>query len=277
MNWAEDATEVLTNKLGSRAFTAGEAAKTLERTRGLKPGSAYRLLHDLVRAGALLRFGRGLYRFVEGSDSEELHTLSVPNRTLVTEIGPADTKASAALGRLGVEFRITGPSLLGPFIHHFPRRMIHLVYVSDGAGDSSTESLKESGLTALKDPTRGEVRLALAEFSDADLFIVREKAHPEGEEAKFADLEGALVDTYFESTRKRIPYPAEEVGRIFANVLEGPHASPSHILMHAGRRGIKRELRAVMDACRPDLRIAGPRTSDARVRPVLSGIAAEAR
>ena len=277
MKWAERATGALRKSFGFRAFTAGSATNTLLRTRELKPGSTYRLLHDLVREGTLLRFGRRVYRFADGVDSEGPHNVSVSNRTLVADIGPADMRACAALERLGVEFKLTGPSLLASFMHHLPRRMIHLVYVSDGAGDSSMESLKESGLVALKNPTRAEVRLALAEFGDADLFIVRERTSLEEKGARFADLEGAMVDTYFESTRKRIPFPPEEVGRMFVNVLAGPHASPAHMLMHAGRRGIRPELRVVMEACRPDLRIPGPRKHNDHVRPVLSGIAAAAR
>jgi hypothetical protein len=42
----------------------------------------------------------------------------------------------------GVEFMVTGPSVLTRFHHHLPRRLIHLVYVVDGAGEFAVTSLR---------------------------------------------------------------------------------------------------------------------------------------
>jgi len=172
---------------------------------------------------------------------------------------------------------ITGPSLLYPFMHHFPRRMVHLVYVRKGGGESAREALREAGLRRLLRPSREETTLALEEFPEEDLFVVREVSDFKGESNGVADLERALVDTYFETTRKRIPFPPEELGRIASRAISTGRVNVSHLLMLAGRRGVKGELRTILERSMRGLRVPGAHVSNRKVDSVLAGIAAEER
>ena len=66
-----------------------------------------------------------------------------------------------------------------------------------------------------------------------------------------ACYERALVDLYFESTRKRIPYPKEETARIFSMVLRSERINLTRLLMFASRRGIKEEIKAIVKFVEP--------------------------
>ena len=277
MNWEEAALELLDSKLGAKAFTAERAVRLLHKHRHFSAGTTYRLIHDLIEKGSLVKLGRGVYRLPrkfavplsEGTRlSDDVPSLSVPS---------VDEVARRALLERGIEFLITGPSLLYPFAHHLPRKMIHLIYVVRGGGDNAIEALKEAGLRCLLKPSRDETSLAMAEFPEGDLFIVRESLDLTGAVEGAAILERALIDTYFETTRRRIPLAGEEFGRIASNAFATKTVSISHLLMLAGRRGIRPELRTIVERLIPDLELPGAHVMNKNVESVLTGIASEAR
>ncbi len=276
MSWEEKAHRLLRLRLGGKPFAASEAARVLSKERKLSIGTTYRLLHDLVRTGRLEKLGRGLYHF-PSKPKAILGEIAGRPASSGTSLPEADETVRRVLEDRGIRFMITGPSLLYPFIHHFPRRMIHLVYVMEGGGESAREALREVGLRALLRPSREEIRLALEEFPEDDLFVLREISDFRGESNGVADLERALVDTYFETTRKRIPFPPEELGRIASRAISTGRVNVSHLLMLAGRRGVKGELRTVLERSMHGLRVPGAHVSNRKVESVLAGIAAEER
>jgi len=273
MGWREEALRLLNLKLGAKTFTAEEAARLLSKEKGFSKGTTYRLLHDLAKKNKLAKLGRGLYRF------PETFTISVTERISesVSVIGlpESDETARRALKDRGLKFMITGLSLLSVFVHHFPRRMIHLVYVVKGGGENARGALKESGLRCLLKPSRNEIKLALEEFPEKDVFVIRESSDFEGEVGGVADLERALVDTYFEATRGRIPFPPEEVGRMVSKAIATRKVNISHLLELAGRRGIKGEFRTILENLVPDLKLPGLHVRNDKVDAVLAGIGGE--
>jgi hypothetical protein len=151
------------------------------------------------------------------------------------------------------------------------------MYVIKGGGENAMEALKEARLRCLLRPSRNEISLALNEFPERDLFVIRESSDIEGEVDGVAVLERALVDTYFEATRRRIPFPPEEFGRIATNIFATRKVSISHLLMLAGRRGIRSELRTIIEKLLPDLELSGAHTTNEHVESVLAGIASKER
>lgn len=272
MGWRDEASKLLNSKLGAKSFTAGEATRLLSKEKGFSKGSTYSLLHDLVKKNELAKLGRGLYSF------SKTFTITVKERisesVSVVAVSESDGAARKALKDRGLKFMITGPSLLYPFVHHFPRRMIHLIYVIKGGGENAREALKESGLRCLLKPSRGEIKLALEEFPEKDLFVIRESSDFEEAEG-VADLERALVDTYFEATRRRIPFPPEEVGRMISKAVATKRVNLSHLLKLAGRRGIKAEFRTILENLMPDLKLLGHHVRNDKVEAVLAGIGCE--
>ena len=86
-------------------------------------------------------------------------------------------------------------------------------------------------------------------------------------------MERALVDLYFESTRGRIPYPEEEVGRILSRVLRDERINISRLFMLADRRGIKEEMKALVKFIEPDIPVK-VRPGTRYVRKVLRAMEA---
>src|SRR5207253_1661393 len=133
---------------------------------------------------------------------------------------------------------------------------------------SAKVALERVGIRSLINPSPREISLALRELPDRDIFVIREKSETEREKSELADLESAWVDTYFESTRGRIPFPPEEVGRTLATALASGGMSISHILMHAGRRGVRDELKPLLESTVSGLRIPGTHSSNEHVNEV---------
>lgn len=277
MAWVDAALKASRARFGDACFTTHELVDFLSTERGYSRGTTDRLIHELVKTGDPIRLGRGVYRFRRKYEVHLKENLGVCDGvTIEAPIASLQT-AREALSHLGIPFVITGPSLLSVYVHHLPRRQIHLVYVTRGAGDSVGDELKRRGLTCLVAPSKGEIELALELFPDKDIFVARETMNLNGGRDGLAGLERALVDTYFETTRQRIPFPPEEFGRMISKIASSVPIDVSHALMLAGRRGVKKELRTVLEHLLPGLRLHGQHTMNGRVGRVIAGISSERR
>ncbi len=118
-----------------------------------------------------------------------------------------------------------------------------------GAGESAVEALERGGFVGLLNPkSEREVNLTLG-LTKGDLLIVRERRELSGNtKGGIASVERGLVDLYFESTRRRIPFPEVEVGRIILNATKMGGLDVSRLTKLASRRGIAGEIRAVLKA-----------------------------
>ena len=249
MKWEESAFELLKTRFGKRIFSVADALSVLSEKKKYSRGTVYRLLHDLNEEGFLERVGRGFYRIREVFELKEKVTVS--DRFALEFIPNPLIKVADLLKNKGIEFMITGATVLYRFHHYLPRRLIHLIYVIKGAGENTVTILRESGLRALLNPSRGEISLALENFPERDIFVIREFSELRGNINGIACYERALVDLYFESTRERIPYPKEEVARIFSMVLRSERINLTRLFMLASRRGIKEEMKAVVKFIEP--------------------------
>ncbi len=277
MTWADAALKVSRVRFGDASFTTHELVELLSTERGYSRGTTDRLIHELVKTGDLIRLGRGVYRFRREHEVHLKENLGIDDGiTIKAPIASLQT-AREALSHLGIPFVITGPSVLYVYVHHLPRRQIHLVYVTKGAGDSAGDELKRKGFTCLVAPSKGEIELTLDLFPDRDIFVVRETMNLDGDKDGFADLERALVDTYFETTRQRIPYPPEEFGRMISKIASSVPIDVSHVLMLGGRRGVKKELRTVLEHLLPGVQLHGHHTVNERVSRVIAGISSDQR
>jgi hypothetical protein len=254
MTWEEKSAAVLRRKFGERTFSTAEAYGVLkERSRvkgGYSVGSIHHLLYFLCKNAVLIRLGRGLYAFPISSQIRRNLTESVRiSDSVVVELIPSKlADAARILKTKGIEFMVTGPSALAKFHHYVARRLLHLIYVVKGSGEAAAESLKQGGFRVLLSPNLRDAELALDNFPEADLFIIREFSELDGNVDGRALIERALVDSYFESTRRRIPFPEEEVARIFSKVLKNETISLTRLTRFASRRGIASEILVVFNA-----------------------------
>jgi hypothetical protein len=251
MKWEDKALEALRSEFRNRIFSVKDASNILHKKRGYSKGTVYRILHDLYKRGLADRLGRGIYRVPMVLEPKE--KIIVSDKVSVDLIPGPLTKTRELLRSKGIEFMITGSSVLYRYLHHLPKRLIHLVYVVKGAGEPAVTLLREAGLRALLNPNSNEISLALENFPERDIFVVREYSELLGNVDGNACLERALVDLYFESTRKRMSFPEEEVSRIFLKALRTESISLSRLFLFANRRGIKEEMKAIAKFIEPEI------------------------
>jgi len=270
MRWSDSTLERLKTLFNNKPFSPKEVALALKKEKGYSKNAVYQVLHELTKEGFLTRLGRGIY-IISDRRVAISEGITLSDKITVEVTSGALMKAEEILGEKGIEFMVTGPSTLTRFHHHFPRRLMHLIYVVDGAGEFATKSLEEANLRALLNPNRKEVEMALEVFEERDIFVIREFAKLEGNVNGKACLERALVDTYFETTRNRIPYSELEVGRIIASVFRSERVDIARLLKLAGRRGIKNEVKSITKEIIPNLPSTGETTNE-HVENVLRGI-----
>jgi hypothetical protein len=252
MTWEEKSANLLIKRFGRRAFSTEEAyaaLRTHSRVKGgYSLGSIHHLLYALCKNKELLRLGRGLYAFPSSPAIRLAESVHISDKLVVDLIPGALAEAVTALKSKAIEFMATGPSVLAKYHHYVAMRLLHLIYVLNGTGEEAIETLRGKHFMALLNPSLREIELTLETRPEANIFIVREFSSLEGSVEGRALLERALVDSYFETTRRKIPFPEGEVVRIFANVFRNETISLSKLTMFARRRGIAPEIAAVFNA-----------------------------
>jgi len=255
MKWEEPAIEIIRSEFRNKVFSTNDAFNVLSAKKGYSKGTVYRVLHDLCKKGFAERLGRGIYKIREHKKIEIEDRIKISDNASVEIALGTLKKAKEILRKKGIDYMITGSSLLHRYSHLFPKRLIHLIYVLKGAGEMTVISLREEGLRALLNPIRKETSLALEISAESDIFIVRECSELLGNMNGNACLERALVDLYFETTRKKIPFPEDEASRIIANTLRNEHISFSRLFFYANRRGIGEELKTIAKAIEPGISV----------------------
>lgn len=251
MKWKNLALEILKTEFHDKIFHTNDATRILKTQRRYSKGTVYRVLHDFVKAGSIERLGRGTYRILM-RQAAITDRMVLSDRLIVKLIPGSSEKAKELLRKEGINFMITGPALFYRYVHYLPKRLTELIYVVRGAGESTISALREGGFRALLNPTSSDISLALENFPERDIFVVREFSKLLGNIDDTASLERGLVDLYFETTRRKIPFPEEEVGHVFLKILRGEPISHSRLLMFANRRGIEDEMKAIIGSIEPD-------------------------
>lgn len=254
MPWTDLIFKILKKEFGDKPFLVNQAVKVLAKDTNYSKVAIRQALHELVKEGYLFRSSRGIY---EVHHARSLSSSSTDLRTSVTVTfaAPELIDAEKALKEKGIEFMITGPSALTRFHHHFARRLTHLIYVVKGAGEYASVVLKEKGFRAFVNPSREQIEVVLEAFEETDIFVIREYSVLEGNIDGRALIERAIVDTYFEVTRYRIPFSEMEVGRIIANAFREEKIDISRLLRFASRRGIRSEFESIVKALVPSLQL----------------------
>jgi hypothetical protein len=270
VSWTNLVLEKLRKEFGGKPFLADDVVKFLQEDTRYSKTAIRQVLHQLVNDGSLIRLGRGIYEFREKQVALS-GSVTISSSLTVTFTSGALIKAEKILKEKGIEYMITGPSALSRFHQHLPRRLIHLIYVTDGAGEFTTASLGEANLKAFLNPTREQIDLVLQTLDERDIFAIREYSKLEGSINGRATIEKAIVDTYFEATRYRIPFSELEVGRIIANAFRMEKINISRLLRFAGRHGIRAEFKSIVKEIMPNMPLQNCTTNES-VEKVIAGI-----
>ena len=258
MDWKDKALRILKERFGNDGFHAAEAVDLLERKSSYMPGTTYRLLKDLVNSARLMKVGYGIYRAGEPREGWVVSS-SLPSSM---------ERAKELLLDRGVEFLITGPSVLIGYTHLLPRRTIHLIYTLKGSGEHVAEVLGAEFEVLVK-PAEEEINVAL-KITEKDIVVVREFSSLSGGRDGVASTEKALVDLYFESTRHRFPFAVDEAGRIILSALRNAKIDFAKLNKLASRRGVDGELRAIIKAANVD--VPGIVTENAKANRYVESI-----
>ena len=197
---------------------------------------AYIILNKLIRNGMIDRIGRNFFTF--GKHGEwAVVTLSEMIRG-IKEI----------LTESGISFQITGPDIVQGYVNLIPKRLIHLIYVAKGSGEwAKMEIESKKTIFCLLNPSKKEVKALFSKFED-DLVVIREVGDTSLGYSKegVAQVEKALVDLYFETTRKKIPFDVSELANILSNILTKTRIDVIRILRMARRRNIEGEFGSIL-------------------------------
>jgi hypothetical protein len=270
MPWTNSILDVLRKEFGEVPFLFDQAVKTLQKETKYSKIAIRQALHLLVKEGVLVRMSRGIY------EVHHIQPLSSAAADLSSNVTIAFTSRALAeaekiLKDKGIDYMITGPSALTRFHHHLARRLIHLIYVSYGAGEYASSALGANNLQAFVNPSRDQIDVVLQALDEGDIFVIREYAELEGNINGRATIERAIVDTYFEATRHRIPFSEMEVGRIIANAFRVEKIDISRLLRFASRRGIRSEIESIVKELVPSLKLRGAVLKEP-AKTVIAGI-----
>jgi hypothetical protein len=235
MRWKQIYLARLKREFEDRPFAVDDA-----RALGKKysPNVVNKLLSEFVREGKIWRTGRGIYSAVPNPGRGGSQSGYIDSQTA--------NKASKVLAEAGVDYMVTGLTVLGGYIDMLPFRTAHLIYVRSGEGESARAALESAGIKYLVNPKNAEEVKKAMSLVDGEAVVIRERKELMGRVGSLASTERALVDLYFESTRDKIPVPLTEVGRIMKEALLGGSVNFTRMTKIASRRGIDEEIRGIL-------------------------------
>ena len=190
-----------------------------------------KLLNKLIRREKIFTAGRNLY------------TLQSAGKKPIIHLSEEMENIRKILNDNGINYIITGLDVLKEYVNLIPKRMIHLIYAVKGSGELAKSIIeKETNRMCILNPSRKEIRNIFEHYGD-DIIVLREvgessiEYHYQG----IAFLEKAIVDLYFETTRKRIPFSNPELINILKNIFVGTKVEYTKLLRAATRRNMKVE------------------------------------
>jgi hypothetical protein len=270
MPWTNSILNILRRKFGEDPFLFDDAVKILQKDTPYSRIAIRQAFHQLVKKGSLIRTSRGIYQTTQ-NHSLPSGSIDLSVNVTVTFTSGALIEAEKILREKGIDYMITGPSALTNFHHHLARRLIHLIYVVRGAGEYASTSLTKNNLRAFLNSSRSQIDVVLEALEVGDIFVIREYSKLEGNINGRATIERAIVDTYFEATRHRIPFSEMEVGRIIANAFRVEKIDITRLLRLASRRGIRGELESIVKEMIPSLQLHGTVLKE-QAKTVIAGI-----
>lgn len=247
MGWVEEFYEKLVNETKSNPFRAMEIIHQLGGNDGYSPSQVYKALEILEKEGKIARIYQGVYDF---NVSDEPRTRDAYNKKT-----DYIKKVEDILNKKGIEYMLTGPSLLIKYFHHLPRRNTHLIYLIKGSGEYVLNTLLDENIDTILNPNKEALRTYLTHYYENDVIILREFNNLDGNQKGTAIIERAVIDTYFESTRGRIPLSPRETGRIIKNLLDKNMLNYNLLLKYSWKRGINSEITKIIKEHRPSFPI----------------------
>jgi hypothetical protein len=190
-----------------------------------------KLLNKLIRKEKIFTVGRNLY------------TLQSIGKEPVIHLSEEVEKIRKILNDNSINYIITGLDILKEYVNLIPKRMIHLIYVVKGSGELAKNIIeKKTNRICVLNPIRTEIRNIFSHYGD-DIIVLREvgESSIEYHNQGIASLEKAIVDLYFETTRKRIPFSNPELVNILKNIFLGTKIEYTKLIRAATRRNMNAE------------------------------------
>jgi len=189
-----------------------------------------KIVNKLIRQDKINRIGWGIYSFQSSSAKA------------IVKLSPEIEEIQKSLLDKGVNFLITGLDILQEYVNLIPKRVPHLIYIAKGSGEYVKDILEIKNRMCVLNPNRKEVRNLFVHYG-ADIIIIREVGETSIEYHKkgIASIEKAIVDLYFETTRKRIPFEISELANILQNILRKTKIDYTRLLRAASRRNMQSE------------------------------------
>lgn len=189
-----------------------------------------KILNKLIRQGRINRIGWSIY------------SLQTSSMEAIVKLSPEIEEIQKLLLDKGINFLITGLDILQEYVNLIPKRISHLIYVAKGSGEYVKDILEKKNKMCILNPNRKEVRNLFVHYG-ADIIIIREVGETSIEYHKggIAGIEKGIVDLYFETTRKRIPFEVSELANILQNLLRKTKIDYTRLLRAASRRNMQGE------------------------------------
>jgi hypothetical protein len=195
-------------------------------------------LQKLLKTNKVHKIGRNLYSY------------KIFEKEPVINISPEIDNLRRKLNDKGINFLITGAGILQEYVNLIPKRIINLIYVARGSGEDAKILIeKTTNKNCFLNPDKKTIRNIIAHF-DGELYILREvgESSLEYNVNGIATIEKALVDLYFEVTRKKITFSEAELAHIIEEILEKTKIDYTKLLRAASRRYIEYDFLQILNA-----------------------------
>ncbi len=221
----------------------------LEERFAFKKSTSYSYLSRLEKRGVISRIGYGRYKV---GKVEHIEVSIMPRTRKIVEI--IRKKMPFA------EFVIWSTENLSDFTHYTIGKNIVFIEAEHRLTGKIKDALLDHDVRAIVEPTKVELKEVFTYFNEPVLILKRREkyATQKIDGILVPQIERMLVDLYFLITRKKLPFPPDELGRILYNILYDRTLNLERLKRYASRRLLTEEISVLLSRFKreyPDLDI----------------------
>ncbi|MEE8167705.1 MAG: DUF6577 family protein [Candidatus Hydrothermarchaeales archaeon] len=216
---------------------------------GFKRVTAYNYLSRLKKKGIVSRVGYGRYR---------VGTYKPTPSSMVTRVKRIVDIVREKMPF--IEFSIWSIGNLAEFSHYAIGKDVAFIEADKRTSRKIRDVLLEKNIHSLVEPSRGELGDIFSLLEEPLIIFQRREAYAtiKKDRVRIPLLERMMVDLYFYITRLGFPYPPDEYGRMFYNILKARTLNFDMLRKYASRRSVREEMTSLLSRMRekyPELSI----------------------
>lgn len=200
-----------------------------------KDSTLYWDLSKMVEDGYIIRIRNGLFK-IGDAKTETPIVISYESKKIIS-----------LLEETGFAFYISGIDIVSRYLHHIPENFPFMVFVDKMAASEISELLVRNKYFVIQSFAQKTSNNELS-LHEEKVVLLKETRSFEYVKDRFATIEKAFLDLFYEITRENFPLSLQELARVYQNLVRNAAIDLKHLVKIAYARNMQFDIRHIVES-----------------------------